>query len=240
MLGKKAEKLQLSEWFYSIQGEGRFAGIPAVFLRFAYCNLGCSWCDSKYSWDFSQYDLENEVKLVDVAMVTDWWMREDIPKSAHLILTGGEPLMSVHTSLQIELVKALDCPFVEVETAGTVHSVDLDPLVGLYNVSPKLGNSGNSKRMRYNVFCLSFYAMLRDRADFKFVICDEKDIEEVQIDFEGRFPFLTPDRIFLMPEASDRPTLSYRRDWLIDLCKKYGYRYCDRLQVQVYGDKRGV
>ena len=44
-------KLPVSEIFYSIQGEGKWIGTPAVFVRFCFCNLGCDWCDSDYTWD---------------------------------------------------------------------------------------------------------------------------------------------------------------------------------------------
>ena len=43
------------EIFYSIQGEGANVGKPAVFLRMGLCNLKCSWCDTKYTWDWEEY-----------------------------------------------------------------------------------------------------------------------------------------------------------------------------------------
>src|SRR5262245_42764119 len=43
--------LQVSELFLSLQGEGPSAGTPAHFLRLQGCDVGCTWCDSKYTWD---------------------------------------------------------------------------------------------------------------------------------------------------------------------------------------------
>src|SRR6267143_81499 len=42
---------RIAETFYSIQGEGATAGLPAIFVRLQGCTVGCAWCDTKYSWD---------------------------------------------------------------------------------------------------------------------------------------------------------------------------------------------
>lgn len=78
------------ESFYTLQGEGAYTGTAAYFIRLAGCNVGCSWCDVKESWDPLIHPVLPIVQLLDMA-------------SAHpakfLVITGGEPLMYNLTQL---------------------------------------------------------------------------------------------------------------------------------------------
>lgn len=115
--------LQLAEIFYSIQGEGTFAGTPAVFVRLAGCNLSCAFCDTDYSLKF--FASANDV----VGMVRN--AGGDCPT---VILTGGEPLAQRDC---VELIDALraDGRRVHIESNGTI-AAELPPDVWL-TVSPK-------------------------------------------------------------------------------------------------------
>ncbi|HHQ45091.1 MAG TPA: 7-carboxy-7-deazaguanine synthase QueE, partial [Candidatus Altiarchaeales archaeon] len=72
------------EIFSSIQGEGKFMGIPQVFIRLAGCNLSCSWCDTPQSKgggkEMSVETVVSEVELLGIKSVC---------------ITGGEPLLQV-------------------------------------------------------------------------------------------------------------------------------------------------
>ncbi len=75
--------LNISEIFYSIQGETSFAGLPTIFIRLAGCNLRCNYCDTKYSYQSDIYksinEILNEIKIhKPIKLVT---------------VTGGEPLL---------------------------------------------------------------------------------------------------------------------------------------------------
>lgn len=72
------------EHFYTLQGEGRYAGFAAYFIRLAGCDVGCSWCDVKESWEVS------EDQYTDIQ-----WLTESVKKSGAqlVVLTGGEPAM---------------------------------------------------------------------------------------------------------------------------------------------------
>lgn len=77
-------KLPLMESFYTIQGEGVHAGKAAYFIRLAGCDVGCSWCDVKDSWDVHAHSLVNIDEIVGSAKVS---------KAKIVVVTGGEPLM---------------------------------------------------------------------------------------------------------------------------------------------------
>ena len=72
------------EQFYSLQGEGRYSGRPAVFIRLAGCDVGCTWCDVKESWDENDHPLVPLQKIVDDVLVTG---------CNFVVITGGEPTL---------------------------------------------------------------------------------------------------------------------------------------------------
>jgi organic radical activating enzyme len=102
--------LQLAEIFYSIQGEGSWAGTPAVFVRLAGCNLACDFCDTDYSLKFfaSVDDVVAQVSSVGA----------DCPM---VILTGGEPLAQTETPALVEALRA-DGRRVHIESNGTIFT----------------------------------------------------------------------------------------------------------------------
>jgi organic radical activating enzyme len=76
--------LPVMETFYTVQGEGAFAGAPAYFIRLAGCDVGCVWCDVKESWDASKHP----------SIAVDQLAADVINAGAKIcVVTGGEPLM---------------------------------------------------------------------------------------------------------------------------------------------------
>lgn len=72
------------ETFYTVQGEGAFAGAPAYFIRLAGCDVGCVWCDVKESWDAEKHP----------QVAVDTLVQAVIDSGAKIcVITGGEPLM---------------------------------------------------------------------------------------------------------------------------------------------------
>lgn len=123
MENKEAATLPVMEHFYTIQGEGYYQGKAAYFIRFAGCDVGCSWCDVKESWDAAAHPRHTVAEITD--FVTD--------ENAQIaVITGGEPAMydlaALTKSLQEKNIRT------HIETSGVY------PLRGNFDwitVSPK-------------------------------------------------------------------------------------------------------
>lgn len=223
------------EIFYSLQGEGPAVGTPSVFLRLALCNLVCTWCDTKYTWDWRHYDYESQVMELPVEraeeLISSYGCR-------HLVITGGEPLLQQEAL--VPLVRSLkERGFsLEVETNGTIPPcVPLQHDVDQWNVSPKLQNSGNAAHRREIPGSIQAFSRLPG-SYFKFVVVDGSDLEEVRT-LTRRYE-IPRERIVLMPEGRTRAALRERSGWLSRACVEEGFRFTPRLHILLWGDKRGT
>ena len=235
------------EIFHTLQGEGVSMGLPSVFIRSSLCNLHCSWCDTAYTWNWENTPWEHEdakkFKKSECTVELSATETADIVSSypcRNVILTGGEPLLQQDgwAALIAELrSRNVDYRF-EVETNGTqLPDSSLASAIDQWNVSAKLSNSNNAEKLRINAEAMQFFAQ-QENAWFKFVIQSEQDLTEVQ-QLEKRFN-LPRQKILLMPEGRDEQALQSRRLWLADICRDHGYRFSDRLHIQLWGSKRGV
>lgn len=221
------------EIFASVQGEGPSAGQPCAFVRLSRCNLQCTWCDTAYTWRFTEFDRKAEQVTLSEA---DTAARIAALGQERLVITGGEPLLQ--GAALARLAALLPGIAIEIETNGTVapHPA-LDALVRQYNVSPKLSHSGNPAELALLPERLSAWAQ-DPRAWFKFVIASPDDLAEVLTLAETHA--VPHERIFLMPEGTDSATLRAREAWLAPLAAQHGMRFSDRLHIHLYGDTRGT
>jgi 7-carboxy-7-deazaguanine synthase len=223
------------EIFHSIQGEGVYAGRPVVFMRLALCNLACVWCDTRYTWDWEHFDQGREVATISLDEAEDEIRRFD---HRNLVVTGGEPLVQ-----QRALTPLLECLkgrgfWIEVETNGTiVPAKALLDLVDHWSVSPKLENSGNTLPARENPRAYRLFRNLPS-AHFKYVLEKPDDLAEIRA-LLAKYE-LPGDRIVLMAQARDRDTLLERSRWLVDICKSEEVLFSTRLQILLWGNRRGV
>lgn len=93
--------LPVMEAFYTLQGEGKFAGHAAYFIRLGGCDVGCVWCDVKESWNASLWPVLSIEKIVSDALVFP---------ARLVVITGGEPLIYPMSPLTT-LLKKKDFPY---------------------------------------------------------------------------------------------------------------------------------
>ena len=229
--------MKTAEIFYSIQGEGKLVGVPSVFVRASGCNLRCTWCDTPYaSW-------EPEGREMPVEQIID-----EIAKhpSRHVVLTGGEPMIMPDVEELCERIKQRDY-HLTIETAATVYKqVDAD----LASLSPKLSNSTPTERAggrfaeaheknRLNVDVIQRFIESSRDFQLKFVVSNEADLREID-EILSSLRGWKPQDVLLMPEGVTQDELVERADWIIELCKQRGFRFCPRLHIALFGNKRGT
>jgi len=228
----------IAEIFYSLQGEGELAGVPSVFVRTSGCNLRCAWCDTPYA----SWQPEGTPRTVDdiVAEVSKH-------PAQHVVLTGGEPMVAPAIEELAGELRLLG-RHITIETAATVAPGGI--ACDLASLSPKLLNSApdplTHAAWRRKHEALRWQPeIVRAWLDaypwqLKFVVAQPADVEEI----EGMLRQLQRDvprhRVLLMPEGTTAVALRERAAWLSELCKRHGFRYAPRLQIELYGNKRGT
>lgn len=218
----------MPEIFESIQGEGRNRGQKCIFIRLKGCNLHCSWCDTKDSWDNTD-SLNEGVCFLSIPEIKHLFENYE---SKHVVITGGEPLLQ-QEGLK-ELIGVLSDYYIEVETNGTILPVIE---VNQFNVSPKLGHSGNSRDIRENPEVLKELAK-KQNVDFKFVVKTESDIARI-CDFVRNYG-IRKEKVFLMALGKTVEELQLREKMVEEFADMYGFSFTDRLHVKLYGNRRGV
>tara|TARA_B100000953_G_scaffold239060_1_gene200620 strand:- start:20999 stop:21679 length:681 start_codon:yes stop_codon:yes gene_type:complete len=225
--------MKINEIFESIQGEGTNAGKPAVFLRTAECNLKCTWCDTKYTWDWKNFDYAKEVKEISIEEI-----RRELEQfsNRHLVITGGEPLMQQDDLA--ELLTFLKPEFyVEIETNGTILPNNaLSALVDQWNVSPKTSNSGNPLELCDVNESYTFFSKQKN-CYFKYVIESERDLIEISTLIEKYD--LKKDHVLLMTQASTKEEMNVREKTVFFMSKKNNLGFSPRMHVIKWGNQRG-
>jgi organic radical activating enzyme len=253
-------KLLVNEIFGpTIQGEGRYTGQPCAFVRLAICPLRCNWCDTAYTWAYTEalaarhrdhvkYDFEKEVHEMDVLDVA---AQATVAASGAriVVLSGGEPLAQVPPRLQQVLdddaepigqlayellVRGIS---MHIETAGIRRpSMYLHQYVEHYTVSPKLVSSGNSISARRNMEVLTFFADTL-KADFKFVVTEPEDFSEIQ--FLVNACDIPPHRVWVMPEGTKTEAIQRKFLMVAEGAIRRGWNVSGRMHVDVWKDVRG-
>jgi organic radical activating enzyme len=211
--------------FLSIQGEGPSAGTPAHFLRLQGCDVGCHWCDTRYSWDAAG----GRALTLEAA----WREAEALGTSGMLVVTGGEPAQL--PGLGELLDRALErWPRVEVETSG-IGAPPRSHEHLHYNVSPKLPSATG----RWALTWRHMSAWKEEpRATFKIVVGDDPDLADALERIEQYA--LPAGRVMLMPEGLTTEALARHAVPLAEACRRHGFRLSPRLHIWIWGARRGV
>jgi len=149
---------RINEIYYSIQGEGTKVGEPCVFVRFTYCNLRCTYCDTEYAFydgkEMSIDDIIDEVKNFNCNLVE---------------ITGGEPLVQKEDCLEL-MKKLCDLNYnVMIETGGSISISEIDRRVKII-MDLKCPSSGMEKKNLYDNI-----NYLKSNDELKFVIGNRED-----------------------------------------------------------------
>jgi 7-carboxy-7-deazaguanine synthase len=240
------DALPINELFYSLQGEGKLAGTPSVFVRTSGCNLRCWYCDSYHtSWEPTGAWLELGEILDQVGSFDD---------ADHVVLTGGEPLIHDECVALIERLSARGY-HVTVETNGTRY---VDAPIDLASISPKLANSTPTaerdpkgegewaeKHEQRRIDTESFARFVdRYESQLKFVVTGREDMAEIEtlVDSvrEEATATIANEDVLLMPEGVTTEEVAQRRPIVAELAQEYGYRYTPRLHVNLWNDEPGT
>lgn len=229
--------LRISEYFYSIQGEGRTMGVPSVFVRLQACNILCKgdWvCDTIEVWKTgNKHSSEEFLEMIDEFV-------PHLKKGAHLIFTGGEPIIQkkgVLEAINLFEEKYKFKPYLEIETNGTLSpGKELSEKIDLFNCSFKLENSGVRYDRRIKIDVLK--ELLNYNTIYKIVVGNEKDYQEAKLIFDE--VGIKNKNIYLMPQAEDINELINNQNTVSDICIRESLNFSTRMQIVLWNKTTGV
>jgi 7-carboxy-7-deazaguanine synthase len=230
-----------------------------IFVGDLHAEGKATWtCDSTSQWLWRGEDKEFQYLI-------DRWKEqgiyEDIKNGTiHIIWTGGEPTIKGHQQAIINFLKYLTetlpgyqpsdlgswlpCYnanfkiFNEIETNGTVVIDELFNILDQINCSPKLSNSGLSEKQRINPDAIKRIMQHRNY-QFKFVISNEEDVQELFRDFV--VPFSIPlTNVVCMPGLDDVANFEERTQFVLEMAKKYKFRGLTRLHIAAWNKTLNV
>ncbi|RLF29669.1 MAG: hypothetical protein DRN05_01120 [Thermoplasmata archaeon] len=214
--------MMINEIFYSIQGEGKWTGLPNIFIRTTGCNLRCSFCDTQYA-----YKNGREMSIEEIAR------RIKKYPCKYVCLTGGEPLLQKDT---IDLIKKLieENYSICLETNGSLNIEKI--LVNIKNrkhLIISLDIKCPSSNMHQKMY-LNNISLLNKNDQLKFVILDKKDYEYAKNIIRKHKPQCT---VFFQPVWGIDPIILSR--WI--LSDGLNIRLSLQIHKIIWGDKkRGV
>jgi organic radical activating enzyme len=249
----------LTEQFFSIQGEGKYAGVPSYFLRTGGCNLSCPGFGA-------EYEVDGEVRLgcdtyfavdshfakswikVDSSQIVIEELKEQFEKigyKPHMVITGGEPLMYHNDKVFYEVVAWLVAEEIEItfETNGTIV-IDFEKYPAysscIFALSLKLANSAEPIEKRIVSQALKNIQSHARESFLKFTI-DATLVETTAINEINQIREILPQvEVYCMPVGESRDTIWRNDRAVFEFCMQHNFRYSDRLHIRVFDTTQGV
>ncbi len=212
--------MKVCEIFTSIQGESTYAGLPCTFVRLTGCNLRCTYCDTRYSYnggiEMTGGDVIGRVRQAGVELVE---------------ITGGEPLLQREETLSLAR-DLLDVGYeVLIETNGSRSILGIDKRAVII-LDVKTPGSGMSKDMDFSNFVL-----LKPSDEVKFVICDRNDYDWAK-DVVVKFRLKNKAKLLFSPALGMLPPRQLA-DWIVE--DRLAVRLNTQIHKYIFGpDERGV
>jgi organic radical activating enzyme len=251
--------LYLVEHFYSIQGEGRYVGVPSLFFRFGGCNMRCEGfecseiapdgvlvkgCDTVYAVNKTHFGgawepIEDAKDLISIMQTYT------LPEKVDVVLTGGEPLIYADNPVLVTFLEYLigQGHRVTFETNGAMPvNFSKYPVYKscVYALSVKLSNSGEPYKKRVKPEVFIDIAQNAKESFFKFTV----DAAHLGSSFEEEIDTITayaPQlQVYCMPLGGSRREIEANTEAVIEICKHKGYTYSDRLHIRIWDANKGV
>jgi 7-carboxy-7-deazaguanine synthase len=209
--------MKINEIFYSIQGEGKWTGLPNIFIRTTGCNLRCAFCDTKYAYE------EGTERTIEE--IIDEIKKYDCEK---ICITGGDPLLHKET---VELIdKLIEKGYkICLETNGSHSIKSLNNKADLMiSLDIKCPSSGMHEKMIFENIPL-----LKQKDQLKLIIKDKKDYEYAKKIILKYKPVCT---VFFQPVWGTNP--KDLAEWIIN--DKLRVKLGLQIHKIIWGDRRGT